>query len=219
MNIKILALAVIIAASSIGIGLYRKVDPAPSIETTPSLLGESSHPNAQSREAGEMRDQTAQPSPTRNEQIELPVEQGLIVNGAISLGSIKAALRDPKFNNYILTLRQQGLTNPEAQETTATYRAALENRFKKSPKVALTDVACGTVFCAGTVNLQTGSDPNWVGLLFGENAMPSYGFVSNTLNLSGGNYEGRFVFSVDPGMNKMRLPRTGTKVQITPIRE
>jgi hypothetical protein len=106
-------------------------------------------------------------------------------------------------------LGEQSAVDPEAVELTRGYRNALERKLAESRLAGqFSEFACGLSLCVGEIR-GTGSVAITATLpdaFLGNAAYPIHVFTDRRLETGGGQYSYLFVFSVDPSVNRVRLP-------------
>ncbi|MCI1131661.1 hypothetical protein MOQ11_07155 [Stenotrophomonas maltophilia] len=128
-------------------------------------------------------------------------ENMLMSEGALSdqeagkvIGSSKAYAR------ALLQFERDAAGNPEAQDLTTLYRAAVARTL--GPDMALASFACGYSLCMGEIhNGNADGFSHWTRTFGDDSAAPQYAFMSGEFLQGGGQSIGRFVFSTDLAAN------------------
>lgn len=142
----------------------------------------------------------------------LPTESGLIRGGALSGASTAAALGDEKrFEAILRAMDREAAMDSDALDLTNVYRQAL---LRKTAQAAvpgqLASFVCGLSICAGDFRgVGSAANSNLVAnLVLGDAKFPVFGYTDRHVDLGRGLYAYKFIFSVDPAANKVRLPRS-----------
>lgn len=141
----------------------------------------------------------------------LAAESGLMRGSTVSAASASTTLRSKRFDQIAQEFTKESASDPNAQELTDTYKAGIQRDLGQDS--ILSDFACGLSLCIGAIKSHgDGSYRTWSDAFFENPRLPSYNFVDFSMPLGGGNFENRFLFSVDPGVNGLTAPLHGSIV-------
>lgn len=183
-------------------------DKAPLQATTPSVENTTpsnpKHPLAQATQFP--------PQIPQQKRAYLASESRLLRGSAVSAASTFAALRSKRFDQIAQEFAKESASDPNAQELTDTYRASIQRDLGKDS--ILSDFACGLSLCIGAIRShgENGSYRTWSDSFFENPRLPNYNFTEFSMPLGGGDFENRFLFSMDPGVSGVTAPLHGSIV-------
>lgn len=129
----------------------------------------------------------------------LPSERSVIDGAGISVAKVTAVIKTDDFGKFVRDLANESAADPLAQDLTALERKRWEGKL--GGEARLRDFACGLSVCAGSIALG-----NNVGVYdrisddYLSNGTQPGSLLDYRLDRGGGDYEQRFVMSVDPAV-------------------
>jgi hypothetical protein len=138
----------------------------------------------------------------------LPSESLVIQSGGVSADRVGSIIRSDRFDGFVSRLAEESNKDPLAQEVAALEKKDIEDFF--GDRAYLRNFACGTSVCAGTVAM--GRDATIYRQFsdhFMEAGPPNASLLDFPVKLDNGEFEQRFVMSVDPDLKGVRF-RAGT---------
>lgn len=130
----------------------------------------------------------------------LPTERTFLRDNAISVEAVGGVIKSKDFHKIVQQLSLESAKDPLAQDVSDLQKQTLTER--------LTDIghldtfACGLTVCAGSIDIGNDVD-GYQSFVTNSNSNPSntYSYMDYLADAGNGNFEARFVMSVDPGVN------------------
>jgi hypothetical protein len=135
----------------------------------------------------------------------MPSEELVIQSEEVSAGKVGRLIRSEKFDAFVDRLSSESNRSPLAQDATEMERKSIEEFF--GDKGRLRNFACGTSVCAGTIAM--GKDASAYRKFsdhFLENGPANASLLDYPITLDNGEFEQRFVMSVDPDLEGITIP-------------
>lgn len=176
----------------------RQADEASSATT---VAADRTYPGAQSTSAPAAGLGTANPAKY------LPAEQRFIRQDALSVEESGAALKSQYFDKVVSALQRDAANDPEAQQLGQLYQSEAAKALPAGGR--LMNLACGLSVCLGSIRGSSESSLAEWSARFGESKRaPSFSQIDYTTQIGPNEFEGRFIFSTDPGANSLagRIP-------------
>lgn len=137
----------------------------------------------------------------------LSAEKAVIESDALSPRRISPLIESDGFGKYIDYLANQAAGDPLAQDMTVAQQRRLERQLKG--QAHLRQFACGLSICAGIIDLgsNTGVAKRIVDEFLANGAQEGGGAIMDFQHdLGNGNFEQRFVMSLDPAISGILVP-------------
>ena len=136
------------------------------------------------------------------------VEQSLLHGGNVNVSTAQTLLHSDYFAETVRELRKETVRDSLAVDMTNTIEHAFEKQIKgANSSIQIQDFSCGTTICMGVLR---SSDPaqfkSWMQAFLDNKTIPKYVVSDHTIDLGGGSYEDRFMFTTDQNSNKAYDP-------------
>lgn len=130
----------------------------------------------------------------------LKTERTVVEGSGLSVAKVTSFIKTNKFDEFVSQLSSDSGVDPLAQDLTRAERERWVNRL--GGQASLSQFACGLTVCAGSISL--GANTALYDRIVDEYLKSgSHGgsLLDYRVNLGNGNFEQRFVMSVDPKVN------------------
>lgn len=146
------------------------------------------------------------PSPSDSMESDyLKAEVKYIGQGGIESNEVEQVLQSREaFSNALQDLDDEGVRNLEAQDMTRHVRTVMLQALGENMTVH--SLSCGLSICMGSVQSGSAFDDIWAHPFLDHGAIKVFGFVEAT-DRRGGLHERRFLFSMDPELPGIIVPR------------
>lgn len=135
----------------------------------------------------------------------LKAELQYIGKGGIEANEADQALQSrDAFSSAVLALDEEAIRSLEAQDITRHVRAVMLQALGKD--VTVHSLSCGLSVCMGSVQSGSAFDDTWAHPFLDHGAIKVFGFIE-AANQVGGLHERRFLFSMDPELPGIIVPR------------
>jgi hypothetical protein len=123
-------------------------------------------------------------------------------------------MSDDRFDTVLAKLRDESLNDVEARELTEIYRKNIGSALTKAdPDISLKELACGLSICGIDFSSDANQDEYFVAVL--NSGQPGgagiYSAVTHIVPNKDGSFSYRMVFSTDPAVNTIKVPRKAPK--------
>ena len=175
------------------------VDLPARVQATNAASGNrtASHPTGNDRAAGKPRFPAL-----------LDAEQGVVDGAGLSVAKVAKVIRTEEFARFVQRLSSESGADPLAQDLTAAERERWTARLGN--RAALSAFACGLTVCAGSIAL--GADTALYDAIAEEflaNGTQGGSLLDYRVDLGNGDFEQRFVMSVDPAVDGVTFEGRG----------
>lgn len=135
----------------------------------------------------------------------LKTELRYIGQGGIEANEVEQVLQSrDAFSSALQALDEEGVRSLEAQDMTRHVRGAMLQALGKD--MIVHSLSCGLSVCIGSVQSGPAFDDTWAHAFLDHGAMKVFGFIEAADQI-GGLHERRFLFSMDPELPGIIVPR------------
>lgn len=133
----------------------------------------------------------------------LPIENNFLHGTNVKGSAVFASLKSNQFGDVMREFERQTSRDPLAAEQTNTYERAIRQEVANAKNaMQLQDFSCGLRICMGSIrSTDQAQFDAWFKEFMASKSLPTYVATSDTVDVGGGNYEHRFLFSIDPTSN------------------
>lgn len=136
----------------------------------------------------------------------LKAELQYIGKGGIEANDVDQVLQSRHaFTSALLAFDEQASSSLEAQDMTRHFRAVMLRALGENMTVH--SLSCGLSVCMGSVQSGSKFDDTWAHAFFDHGSIKVFGFIEAADQI-GGLHERRFLFSMDPELPGIIVPRT-----------
>lgn len=130
----------------------------------------------------------------------LPSERRVIDGAGISVPKVTKVIKTDDFSKFVQGLAVESAADPLAQDLTIAERSRWESQLGREAR--LKDFACGLSVCAGSIELgRNVALYDRISDSYLSNGTQAGSLLDYRVNRGNGNYEQRFVMSVDPAIS------------------
>lgn len=134
----------------------------------------------------------------------LPAERRLLQGDHLSAAAAEAMLKSDRFIDRVREFEAEAARDRDAQDLTNAYRKQVEQALAEGRLMAF---ACGLSVCAGSIRTPSAQAyADWSEAFASNPGAPIYSQVDYPVERAEGDYENRFVISIDPAANGVTAP-------------
>ena len=162
----------------------------------------ASENNQEFSEAGKGASQISSVDPSGSNRLMtlLPTEQTFLRNGSVSVDAVGRVIQTREFGKVVQQLALESATDPLAQDMSKLQSQQLKRNLEGVGHISA--FACGLTICAGSIDIGNNLE-SYQQFVDASNKNPSgsYSYMDYLAETGNGNFEARFIMSIDPNAN------------------